>query len=230
MAYEYAEARSFYINKKKKDKNYRYLPPIRVSQNYRYISGLSGIDPSPDWFTGFYHMDVIDEYDLTFWESFKIHTYPWDAGTDDGTKYEDIDYEREFPDVVKRFTPETAPNGVFVSPYGDEIKPVAEFECVLHTCPMEDPDCHKPDWPPANGCDILKFPECNNACDPKVDELCQRCKRQSNLDPKEVWYPDCCEAGYVPKGVRDCESSVKEVAGIALALVLSAVGMLALAI
>jgi hypothetical protein len=201
-----------------------------VTKDYRYISGIAGISPSPDWFSGFYHMDAIDEYDNVFWDSFKLHAYPWDAGTDDGTTYADIDYERERPDKVQRFTPEIAPHGIFVSPFGD-VKPVAEWECVLHTCPTEDPECTKPDWPPANGCDILKFPECSNVCDPKVASPCQRCKRQSNLDPLEVWFPDCCMAGYVPKGKKDCTASgTKRVLGIALALMVSAAGVVALAL
>ena len=193
-----------------------------MDQDHRYISGITGINPSPDWFTGFYHFDTIDEYDLVYWESFKVQTYPWDAGTDDGQHYTDIDYEKQRPDVVQRMTPDTAPNGIFVSPFGDEIRPVGEWECVLHTCPVEDPDCEKPDWPPENGCDILKYPECATTCDPKVDSPCERCIREEIVDPEEVWYTDCCAAGRRPKRRgHHCESGAKEFMGAALAVILS---------
>jgi hypothetical protein len=173
-------------------------------------------------------MNTVDEYARTYWEQFKIHTYPWDAGTDGGTTYADIDYELERPETVNRITVGGGNDkGIFVSPLGDEILPVAEWECILHTCPLEDPDCEKENFPPKNGCDILKFPKCDTECDPKVNVTgpCEQCRRESNQDPQEVYYTNCCEAGRIPKGKKNCdadESGAKEGSGM-ISLVLAAV-------
>jgi len=223
--HDYEETQGFYL-KKKQEKNFAYLPPLTVTSKHTFISGMAGIDPSPDWFTGFYLFDTIDPYSRKFWSEFKIHSYPWDAGTDAGETYLSNDYELERQEGVRRFTPENAPNGVFVSPLGDEVLPTAEWQCILHSCPIENPDCVKEDWPPSNGCDILKFPECNSACDPKADSICEQCKRQSNSDPKELYFPNCCMAGYDPKKGPACDGSgVREVVG-ATSLVLSLAVML----
>lgn len=220
---DYKEGQGFYINKKRNSKNFKYLPPVKVSDEHPFLSGLAGFDPSPDWFTGFYLMNVVDEYSRQFWQEFKIQTYPWDAGTDGGELYDDIDYELQEAEGVVRITPSNAPNGVFVSPLGDEVLPVAEWQCIIHTCPTDNDDCEKPDWPPANGCDILKYPQCNSQCDPKVDEICEECKRESNQDPDEVWYTDCCLAGRQPKKGKGCESGARELSGALVALLCSVV-------
>jgi len=174
QVYDYEEIHGFYI-KKNQDKNFAYLPPLTVTTKHPFISGMAGIDPSPDWFTGFYLFDTINPFSQKNWSEFKIHSYPWDAGTDGGEGYLANDDELESLGVVRRFIPENARNGVFVSPRGDEVLPTAEWQCILHTCPLEDPDCVKADWPPSNRCDILKYPECNNACDPNVDSICEKC-------------------------------------------------------
>ncbi|GAX25699.1 hypothetical protein FisN_14Lh007 [Fistulifera solaris] len=204
MVLDYGEARGFYLNRKHYDLNIAYFPPVVVTDDHPYLSGIAGFDPSPDWFTGFYMMDTRDEYSGKFWSHFKVQSYPWDAGTDGGTIYEDVDHELEFPEPVHRITPENAQNKIFVSPMGDEVLPVAEFECILHVCPAEEPGCRKPDWPPKNGCDVLLYPECDNYCDPEVDEVCERCVRESILDPEILYYPDCCAAGREPKTGKDC--------------------------
>jgi hypothetical protein len=220
---DYQEGQGFYLNKQYQTKNFKWMPPVTVSSTYPFLSGLAGFDPSPDWFTGFYLMNTVDEYARTYWEQFKIQTYPWDAGTDGGLSYEDIDYELESPETVHRITPATSQSGVFVSPLGDEVLPVAEWECILHTCPTENPDCEKENFPPSNGCDIIRFPKCDTECDPTVDSPCERCKRESNQDPEEVFFTNCCEAGRVPRGGScDGGSGANEVAGM-ISLVLAAV-------
>ena len=126
MGYDYAEGSSL-------DQTYQYLPPIKVSFGFSHVPGISGIRPSPDWFSGFYDMETIDEYSGVFWETSKLHTYPWDAGTDDGATYAAANLTLSRTDPVRRFAPETVPNEVFVSPTGYEIRPVAEWECFC-TC------------------------------------------------------------------------------------------------
>jgi len=175
-----------------------------VDPEYSYISGISGILPSPDWYTGFYLFDTLKEQGSTYWESFKIRTYPWDAGTDDGTHYEDADRDTDPPGLITRIELGDTEDNIFLSPEGDQLRYVAEWECVLHTCPIEDPECQKEDWPPANGCDILRFPECAEICDPDV-EVCEQCRRESNSEGR-IFRKDCCLAGRIPKDGRVCEN------------------------
>jgi len=227
MVYDKGEIEGFYVNMKHDDLNYKYLPPIRVRESHPFLSAIAAFDPSPDWFTGFYMMDTVDEYTRNYWDHFKLETYPWDAGTDGGLTYTATDNELEKPENVTRFTVETAPNGIFVSPKG-KILPTAEFECVLHTCPIEDEDCKKPNWPPANGCDVLRYPECDNECDPKVDKPCERCVRESELDAEVLYFPDCCLVGREPKTGKSCaqrESGAREVTKAAVALLLAIFSM-----
>lgn len=161
-----------------------------------------------------------------YWDRFKIHTYPWDAGTDDGQSYRDLDRDTDPPENVYRFTAQNAPNGLFVNQEGNDVPPVAEWECILHVCPREEPDCQKEDWPPKNGCDVLKYPGCADECNPAEDEPCQECQPKKGLDADDVrvYYPDCCMAGRDPINGSCNGSGAKElvVGRIALALVLSA--------
>lgn len=167
------EGSGFFINQKAWDDNFVYLPPVTVSPEYPYISGIAGIMPSPDWFTSFYLMETVNEQNQTYWDSFKIRTFPWDAGTDLGTHYEDPDNFSDLPRLVTRIQVGDTEDSIFLSPTGDEIQYVAEWECVLHTCPFEDPGCEKEDWPPLNGCDVLQNPGCSRPCDSASGVNCE---------------------------------------------------------
>jgi Spondin_N len=183
--------------------------------------------PSPDWFTGFYLLNTIDDYDRTFWSRIKIQTYPWDAGTDAGQSYTATDSDLDPKIPVQRFTPENSPNGIFVSPDGKSVLPVAEWECVLHVCPNIS-DCDMENWPPANGCDVLKYPGCDVACDPTNSTTsCQECVPKSGQAGK-VYYNDCCQSGFDPvkgncdnMGSSGSGSGALEVLGLALSMMLS---------
>lgn len=202
-----SEADGFFINTKKLDENYVYLDPLSISAEFSFVSGLAGLDPSPDWFTSFYMFNTLKESADTFWDRFKLRTYPWDAGTDDGTSYEDSDRDSDPAGLIRRIELGDTVNDIFLSPGKDEILYLAEWECILHVCPVEEPDCEKEDWPPANGCDVLKYPECAEQCVPNVDEKCEQCRRESQNE-ELVYHKDCCLAGRVPKDGRKCENGV----------------------
>jgi Spondin_N len=175
-----------------------YLPPVNVSDQYPFLSGIADISPSPDWFTDFYLFSTYKEESQTFWDSFLILSYPWDAGTDSGQHYTDGDRDTDPPEMITRIEVGNAVNNIFLSPAGDKVIHVAEWECVLHTCPEDEPDCEKADWPPANGCDILRFPQCAETCDPTVETDCEQCKRESSQEGN-VYHKNCCLAGREPK-------------------------------
>jgi len=210
----YVEGDGFYLDQDHWKANYVYIPPIQVSFDYPFLNAVVGMFPSPDWFTGFYLFDTVDEYDKTFWDRFTIRTYPWDAGTDNGQSYEaadrDVDkYGVSEPSNVFRIWPSNAPeSGAFLSPDSQQVLPVGEYSCALHVCPLEEPDCVKPDWPPPNYCDILMYPECATYCNPKDKSEdappCQEC-RGNGYEPKSVYFHDCCAAGHEPWHGKSCE-------------------------
>lgn len=201
------EGKGFFIDKEKWDENFVYLPPLRVTADHSFISGIAAISPSPDWYSGFYLFDTVKEDTLTYWESFKIRTYPWDAGTDDGDSYTAQDRDTDPPGLITRIETGNTANGIFLSPAGDRVPYLAEWECVLNTCPYEDPECEKKDWPPSNNCDILKYPQCNTPCNPEIETDCEQCKRESNTEDK-VYHQNCCLAGREPKD-GTCEGEIE---------------------
>ena len=178
------------------------MPPIKIHPEFPFLSGLAGMDPSPDWFTHFYLFNVIKEQGQTYWKSFKIRTYPWDAGTDDGEHYMAPDRDSDPPDVVTRIDVGNTVNDIYLNPARNQVRYVAEWECFLHTCPVEDPECQKADWPPQ--CDKLRFPECDRSCDVNNDDDCEQCRQKINNE--KVYRKDCCLAGFLPKkgGQKEC--------------------------
>lgn len=194
----FTEGETFFLNQDELKENFKHLPPLKVSAEHSYISGINGFSPSPDWFTGFYLFNTVKDEQQTFWESFMLKSFPWDAGTNDGDTYEAPSRDTDPPLPIVRIDVENTQNEIFKSPLGDKVRHLAEWECVLHTCPIEEPECVKPDWPPANGCDILRYPLCATPCDPKVDQECEQCKRKSNNEAK-VYHANCCDAGREPE-------------------------------
>eukprot|EP00527_Entomoneis_sp_CCMP2396_P004032 CAMPEP_0198148804 /NCGR_PEP_ID=MMETSP1443-20131203/43407_1 /TAXON_ID=186043 /ORGANISM="Entomoneis sp., Strain CCMP2396" /LENGTH=403 /DNA_ID=CAMNT_0043813619 /DNA_START=50 /DNA_END=1261 /DNA_ORIENTATION=- len=208
MVNDLQEGKGFFVDQEDPEKNYAYLPGIKVTPDYPFLSGIAGLMPTPDWFTGFYLLDVIDEYDRTFWNRILIHTYPWDSGTDAGDTYMSVDQDLDPPRNVERITPKNAPNGIFLSPDGRTVPPVAEWDCVLHVCEEGEDDCQPDNWPPENGCDMLKYPGCELECDPEFDEVCEECKPKPKLiklgaapDENEngrTFYRSCCQSNHEP--------------------------------
>jgi hypothetical protein len=90
---------------------------------------------SPDWFSGFYNFDAIDDVTSTWYREFIISTYPWDAGTEDGEGYSGSNPATSPTEPIKRFNPNNLPStNVFLSNSGT-VLPVATW-----TCTLEQPD------------------------------------------------------------------------------------------
>jgi hypothetical protein len=170
-----------------------------------------------------------------------IHTYPWDAGTDGGTTYTDVDYDLDPKINVERIYKKNAlPNGIFLSPAGDVVLPVAEWDCALHVCNSSD-DCELENWPPANGCDKLKWPGCDDVCNPEAGDACQECKpkkSQSRRQPdsetegggeaeERIFYKSCCQSNFEPL-VGSCQGAYGAAGGGSGAAAIT--GMLAMTI
>ncbi|CAB9501502.1 Spondin_N [Seminavis robusta] len=114
--------------------NDQVLDNIIFSREHPYLSSISMIAPSPDWFTGFYDYDPRSDNGNSWAREFTLLTYPWDAGTEQGTGYR-LGNSAESPHkVISQFTRETVPeNGIFLSSTGNEVLPVASWCCTLVT-------------------------------------------------------------------------------------------------
>lgn len=132
------------------------IGPLLLDSSHSFITSMSMSAPSPDWFSGFYEFDVIDEGSGTWYDSFEIQTYPWDAGTDSADTYLAEDMPIDPPLWIYQLTPETVPptTGVFLDPSGTTVLPVATWSCVVEAVEMtndDEPtsgvDSHRLLWP-----------------------------------------------------------------------------------
>ena len=116
------------------------IGPLYMDWTRPYITTISMIAPSPDWFSGFYNFNVIDPKTETWYESFVIQTYPWDAGTDSGSTYLSEDMPIDTPLWIYQLTPETVPptTRVFLDTEGTTVLPVANWSCKVTAVPGED--------------------------------------------------------------------------------------------
>lgn len=74
------------------------LPPINVTYTHPWLSAMTKIIPSPDWFVGFSDFRSISYDTETFYNRVVIKSYVWDAGTDDGRNY--LSFDRDLDPQV----------------------------------------------------------------------------------------------------------------------------------
>lgn len=111
------------------------IEAIRLDAAHSFITSISAMIPSPDWFSGFYDFNALDSATNTWYQSFVLETYPWDAGTDSGTTYKADDVATSPPEDIFQLTVETAPaSGVFVNE-DLTVLPVATWSCTQVEAP-----------------------------------------------------------------------------------------------
>jgi len=111
------------------DQTMRFNNPLRMTFNNRYVSVISKMAPSPDWFSGFNDFNAVNEDKKTWYKEFTIETYPYDAGTEDGNTY-----ATDPPQPITQFTVNNVPNnGIYLNTDGNDILPVAKYTCTLNT-------------------------------------------------------------------------------------------------
>jgi hypothetical protein len=76
----------------------QHLPPINVTYAHPWLSAITKISPSPDWFVGFSDFRTISYDTETFYNRFVLQSYVWDAGTDDGQTY--LSFDRDLDPQV----------------------------------------------------------------------------------------------------------------------------------
>lgn len=113
--------------------NEQTLQTARLDVEHPYITTISKIAPSPDWFSDFYNFSAVDSATSTWYESFIIQTYPWDAGTDSGTTYNADDVPTDPPVEIFQLTVDTIPKSeVFISENtssGKTVLPMSKWVC-----------------------------------------------------------------------------------------------------
>jgi len=105
---------------------------VQLTPEFPLLSTISMMAPSPDWFTGIPGFSPIDETEGVWYESFEIHTYPWDAGTEMGDTYSLNNNAQVPPNPITQLTVDTVPeNGILLDPSETTVLPVAVWSCTL---------------------------------------------------------------------------------------------------
>lgn len=89
---------------------------LSVDNAHRFISLVSMIAPSPDWFVGVRGLDMCDP--SAGWKEFvRNDLFPYDAGTDSGLKFKSPDSDTQPREGIHRLT-NTVPNNTASSFFG----------------------------------------------------------------------------------------------------------------
>jgi len=115
------------------DPTMKFNNPLKMTSENRYVSVITKMAPSPDWFSGFHDFNAVNENAQTWYKEFTIQTYPYDAGTEDGNTYDTSNSKTSPQQKVSQFTTNNVPNGIYLNPDGDDILPVAKYTCTLNT-------------------------------------------------------------------------------------------------
>ena len=107
------------------------LDPITLSPHYPYLSSISMVAPSPDWFSGF--SSFSPRGPGGFWyETFSLATYPFDAGTEQGTTYTISNNAEPVHGPIFQLTKDTVPDsGILLDPTGTTVLPMITWTCTL---------------------------------------------------------------------------------------------------
>jgi len=100
---------------------------LEMDNEHRLISTISRISPSPDWFSGLNSYSPV--MNGMWLSSFTVNSFPWDAGSEDGTEYSERNDPTDPLMNSSRFTFDTP--GVFLNTDGDDVLPVAQWSCAF---------------------------------------------------------------------------------------------------
>jgi spondin-1 len=101
---------------------------FRVDPQHHLISFVTKLAPSPDWFVG------VNNFELCLangsWVDYKeFNLYPYDAGTNSGSRYDSPKQTTYPPAAVSRIRPNypNNPNSPFYDPDNKEMRPIAKM-------------------------------------------------------------------------------------------------------
>jgi len=114
---------------------------VGLDSSRPYLSMVTMVAPSPDWFTGLNDFDMRDADSGNWLQEVILDLFPWDSGTDSGKSYNSAN--NDIDGNVQQLTINTIPTTkVFESPEGLTVLPVGRFQCQLNdmqatTCKRE---------------------------------------------------------------------------------------------
>jgi len=104
---------------------------VGLDNSHPYLSMVTMVAPSPDWFTGLNDFDMRDTDSGNWLQEVTLDLFPWDSGTDSGTSYNSPNGNSN--ESVYQLTINTIPETkVFESPDGATVLPVGRFQCQLN--------------------------------------------------------------------------------------------------
>ena len=118
------------------------LPVIQVTNFHPLLSSISMIACSPDWFSGFYNLDMRSHTTNTWYKTVQIQVYPFDAGTENGDDYKCVNSATVPQEPITQLSIDTIPSmfttGVFLNQEATTVLPVGEWTCNL----QNEPECN----------------------------------------------------------------------------------------
>jgi hypothetical protein len=143
---------------------------------FNTMSSITMIAPSPDWYTGFYDIKPIDKSSDVWYQSFKVETFPWDAGTVELP-------QRDIIELTKNTIPE---NGSLLNPDGGKVLPMATWSCNLVSESCSDHDNVAVKGNSKKDCDWAGKPSKQK----KKDKRCK--KKYLGRKLASAWCPQAC--------------------------------------
>jgi hypothetical protein len=107
------------------------LPDFQIDEPHPYVSAITMIAPSSDWFTGFSDFDALDATANTWYQEFEVETLPWDAGTANDNFGSEVTNMPIFVYSIDQLPS----SGAFASVDGSTVLPVARWTCTLQAPP-----------------------------------------------------------------------------------------------
>jgi hypothetical protein len=145
---------------------------LHMNRDNTYISSLSMIAPSPDWFSGFHDFVPVSD-EGTWYQSFTLILPPFDAGTDSGKSYMSANDPTKPKEKVSIIDDEKS-----VLAKQGKVNPVLEVKFELVTL-CDESKCRTgkkgktPDW------------KKNCIKNKKLKMLCAGCKECNRCEPKK---------------------------------------------
>jgi len=170
------------------NKQEQTLPDIALTPWFDMMSSITMVAPSPDWYSGFYKVNPVDQSSMVWYESFEIVTYPWDAGTDKGDDYGSNNLAQNPPVPILQLNKDTVPsNGVLLNSDGTEVLPMATWSCTLKE---NSSSCVNSDKVMKGG---VAKKNCNWAGSKRKNKREKRCQKKFKGRPLSDWCPKACK-------------------------------------
>lgn len=109
---------------------------FRADNARHYLSIMSRITPSPDWFVGIDRLDLCNTTSCTWKTNFTVELTPIDAGTDSGLKFLSTNKKTHPAELIHRIYPNNPkhPDASFFNSQQMSVPPMAQFKVeLLHT-------------------------------------------------------------------------------------------------